>query len=263
MAERAASGDPYSLRWCGRDAPAVVLQTEYDVDPPLYVGFEPSVLRTYAGALARCWSLLGVTKGDRIAVFDYGTSPLSYLASSLFTPYLGRGAAEILGCLPICNDGTANMAPRAVEILRFVRPRVMFVRPECLHPLATEISRKRLSYADCSSALVVAQNEEILSREDQAGYEDIFGVPVYRLLRIDIAMFLAVECPHCRLLHSPHDLYFLENGGEPSGNFRKDPLLVTNWFARSLPTLRYLSRARGTVVSSGCPLRPRDQRIAA
>ena len=69
--------------------------------------------RDFAAYLQRT---LGLRKGDRVAIFDYGTSPLSYLAASSFTPYLDRGAADLLGCLPVCNDGVANMSPRAVEI---------------------------------------------------------------------------------------------------------------------------------------------------
>lgn len=47
----------------------------------------------YAEALARAWGAVGVGTGDRVAIYDYGSSPISYLASAAFAPYLERGAA--------------------------------------------------------------------------------------------------------------------------------------------------------------------------
>lgn len=259
VAEKIRSGDPYSLRLCENGNPLVTFQLEYDTDAALYLGVDRADLKGYAEALTRCWSLLGLGKGDTVAIFDYGTSPLSYLASSTFTPYLGRGAADTLGCLPICNDGVANMSHRAVEILKFVRPRVLFIRADCLEPLAMEIERQLPRLADYTKALVVAENEGLLSKGDQNAYEGRLGVPVYRLLRIDVAMFLAVECPKCRLLHNWQDLYFVESA---TVGFDQT-LVITNWFAKACPTVRYLSQVRGYAKPAGCPRGPQDNRIAA
>jgi hypothetical protein len=260
--------DPFSQRWCGTDrSPLIAIQAEYDADLPLYLGFDRPALQSYALALTRCWSLLRLGKGDRVAIFDYGTSPLSYLASSIFTPYLRQGAADFLGCLPVCNDGIANMAPRAVEILRFVQPKVMFVRSDCLPPLITEINRQLPRLADYTGALVVAENEGLLSKEKQTAWERRLGIPVYRLLRIDIAMFLAAECPECRLLHCPPDLYYIESVADPTDRLsEKDEdgsLAVTNKFATCCPSIRYLSQVKGSVMPPGCPRAPQDLRIAA
>ena len=86
------------------------------------------------------------------------------------------------------------------------------------------------------------------------------------MLRIDAAMFLAVECPHCRLLHTWRDLYFVENCQEDNeevvNGAVRSPLLITNWFGLACPTLRYLSQIRGSLIAPGCPRGPRDQRIA-
>lgn len=267
VAERITSGDPYSLRWCSNKSPLIVFQLEYDMESALYLGFDRATLRGYAETLRRCWALLGLTKGDTVAIFDYGTSPISYLASSTFTPYLRQGAADVLGCLPICNDGTSNMSRRAVEILRFVRPRVLFIRTDCLQPLTMEIQRQNLRLADYTTALVVTENEGLLLKSDQKALEHRLGVPVYRLLRIDVAMFMAVECPDCRLLHCWQDLYLVESVAdgfeEPSGECRENSLVVTNWFAKACPTIRYQSQIKGSLEPTGCPRGPQDYRITA
>jgi phenylacetate-coenzyme A ligase PaaK-like adenylate-forming protein len=259
------SEDPYSSRWCEKKTPLLVFQLEYDTEPPLYLPLDRSTLKGYARALTRCWSLLGLEQGDRVAIFDYGTSPVSYLASGSYTPYLNRGAAEALGCLPVCNDGVANMSQRAVDILKFIRPRIFFLRSDCLQPFIHQVEAAALHFSDYVRALVVAECEGALSRKDQSTFEKRLGVPIYQMLRIDVAMFLAMECPHCRLLHTWRDLYLVENRQEANEIHNGavcSPLLITNWFGLSCPTLRYSSQIRGSLVAPGCPNGPRDQRIA-
>jgi phenylacetate-coenzyme A ligase PaaK-like adenylate-forming protein len=260
-AETLKNAASLSPRLCVGRGPRAIFQLEYDTQPALYLALDRADLRGYAQVLKHCWSLAGLRKGDRVAIFDYGTSPLSYLAASSFTPYLDRGAADLLGCLPVCNDGVANMSPRAVEILRYVRPRVLFIRHDCLHALAVEVERQALRLADYTQALVAAENESLLSDEERRGFEKRLGVPIYRLLRIDAAMFLAMECPRCRLLHCRRDAYFVETLAEGDGA-TENPLVVTNWFAGTSPTVRYLSQVRGSLQPSGCPRGPKDLRIA-
>jgi len=260
-AETLKSAASLSPRLCASRGPRAIFQLEYDTQPALYLALDRADLRRYVEVLKFCWSLVGLRKGDRVAIFDYGTSPLSYLAASSFTPYLERGAADLLGCLPVCNDGVSNMSPRAVEILRYVRPRVLFIRHDCLHALATEIERQALRPADYTQALVVTENESLLSDAERSSFEKRLGVPIYRLLRIDAAMFLAMECPRCRLLHCRQDAYFVETLAERD-DAAENPLVVTNWFAGTSPTVRYLSQVRGSLETSGCPGGPKDLRIA-
>ena len=260
-AEKLKGAASLSPRLCVGRGPRATFQLEYDTQPALYLALDRADLRGYAQVLAHCWSLVGLRKGDRVAIFDYGTSPLSYLAASSFTPYLERGAADLLGCRPVCNDGVANMSPRAVEILRYVRPRVFFIRHDCLHALTMEVERQALRLADYTQALVAAENESLLSDEERRSFEKRLGVPIYRLLRIDAAMFLAMECPRCRLLHCRRDAYFVETLAEGDGA-AENPLVVTNWFAGTSPTVRYLSQVRGSLEPSGCPMGPKDMRIA-
>jgi phenylacetate-coenzyme A ligase PaaK-like adenylate-forming protein len=263
--ETSRSGDPYASRWCRKKAPPLVFQLEYDTEPRLYLPLDRAALSGYAEALTRCWSLLGLAKGDKVAIFDYGTSPLSYLASASYTPYLNRGAAEALGCLPVCNDGVPNMSRRAVEILKFIRPQIFFLRSDCLQPFISQAEAAALRISDYTRALVIAECEGALRRDEQTSFEQRLGVPLYQMLRIDAAMFLAMECPQCRLLHTWRDLYLVESSQEDGGeiyNSAPAPLLITNWFALNCPTLRYASQIQGSLAAPGCPRGPGDQRIS-
>jgi len=259
-AAKIASGDPYSLRWRKKTPPRVTFQLEYDAEVSLYTALEAKELNIYAEALRRCWSLFGITKGDRVAIFDYGTSPVSYLASRSFTPYLAKGAADLLGCLPICNDGAANLSQRAVEIVRFVRPRLLFLRADCLHPFAAEIHNGALRLASYVDALVAVENEGMLTAAERDSYQKSLGVPIYRLLRADAAMFLAPECPSCGLFHIWPDLYHVERSAQEG---RAGRLLVTNWFAGSCQAIRYLSQIEAVLERPGCPAGSQHPRIRA
>lgn len=265
-AAKIKSGDPYALRRTKKITPKVALQLEYDMETALYAALDSNELSRYAEALRRCWSLLGIAKGDRVGIFDYGTSPVSYLASSTFTPYLQRGAADILGCLPICNDGAANLSQRAVEIVKFVRPRVMFLRTDCLHPFTAEISRGSMPLSSYVDTLVAVENEGVLARAERDAYQAKLGVPIYRLMRADAAMFLAPECHRCGLFHLWSDLYHVE-APEPQTDRetgrQASRLVITNWFATSCPTIRYVSQISACLQPPGCPADARDLRISA
>lgn len=273
-------GDPLSGRTAANRAAQVVFQLESDGETALYVGLDRADLNRYARVLAQCWSVLPLGEGERVAIFDYGTSPMAYLASSMYTPYLGRGAAEAHGCIAVCNDGIASMAARAVDLVRHLRPRALFVRDDCLHPFLQEAGRRLPHLKELLGSLVVSANEAVASRRECREIEARLGIPVLRLLRIDAAMYLAMECPECRQFHSGGD-YLVETlphpppsatataaaaagreGGGGDGGGSRGRLMVTNLFAKACPTLRYLSQLEGSLLPAGCPRAPRDARIA-
>ncbi len=249
-----------------RQTERFIVQLEYDAEPPIYVVLGRRELGHYARALTKCWSLLGLHSGDRVAIFDFGTSPLTYLASSLYTSYLDRGAADWLGCVPICNDGVAQMSRRAVDIVRFVRPRLMFIRADCIHPFIQAVNQQGLRLKEYIGGLVVAENEGVTLRDTHQNYEATLGVPVYRLLRADATLFLGVECPQCHLLHSWNSHYQIEvldeATMEPVATGQRGWLVITNRsLTGSSAPFRYLSSVRGALAPPGCPRGEKDWRI--
>jgi len=182
----------------------LVVQLERPLpDGSRYLALAPQELEAYALALARCWRLAGLGRGDRVIVFDFGPSPLSYLASCLYSPFLRRGAAERVGCLPVCNDGVATVVPRGVHMIGVLRPKVAYVRADLLAPLAGAMGRAPTSL----QAVVAAAEEALLAPAEARRFREETGVDVLRLLRLDGALFLAQECPHCRAFHVFPDLY--------------------------------------------------------
>lgn len=159
----------------------------------------------YAEALGRAWGLLGVGPGDRVAIYDYGSSPAAYLASQAFAPYLERGAAELLLATALCIDGLPDNVARFVHVLRHFQPRFAFVRA-ALVPLL--VAGPTAVPAELRAArLVVGADGDVPGRRERGAWEGEWPGGVSLLARCDAAAFVAAECPRCGLLHVPEDLY--------------------------------------------------------
>jgi len=267
IAQKVRTGDPYSGRLASGAQPLVTFQLDYPDDTALYAGLGKRDLRHYGEALRRCLVLLGVRPGDTLALLDYGTSPVVYLMSVAYTPHLKRGAADALECTVVCNDGVPSMSSRAVEILRYVQPRYVFVRSDCLQPFLSTCEAEHLKPGRYTEALVVTHNDGATNPMLLGRPRTRLDVPIYHLPRCDLAFFMAMECPHCRLLHSWRDLYLLEvvgpDGPRPAGEGSSGRLVITSRFARTCRAVRVLSQLEGQVVAGGCPRGPDDLRLCA
>lgn len=165
----------------------------------------PDGLGGCAEALARAWDVLGVGAGDRIAIYDYGSSPVAYLASQAFAPYLERGASERSGATALCVDGLPDNVKRFTHVLRHFQPRFAFVRAD-LAPLL--VSGPTAVPAELRTArLVVSADGDVPAPGERAAWEREWSGGVSLLARWDAAAFVAAECPRCRLLCVPEDLY--------------------------------------------------------
>jgi phenylacetate-coenzyme A ligase PaaK-like adenylate-forming protein len=243
----------------------VTLQLDYPEESPLYLGLDRADLRRYADVLRRCLALLGAQPGDTVAVYDYGTSPTAYLASGAYVPYLRLGAADALGCTVVCNDGVSNMAQRAVDLLKYVRPRLLVARVDCLQPLLAACEADGVVVASHLEALVVTHNEGRLDVRLRAQCQQRLGVPVYELPRSDLALFMAVECPECRLLHTWPDRFDVEllspDGTAPADTDQPSRLVITPRFARLWRIPRVLTGLEALPAQPGCPRAPGDLRL--
>lgn len=150
-------------------------------------------LAAYAESLARAWAALGVEAGDRVAIYDYGSSPLAYLASHAFAPHLERGAAEWLGATALCVDGLPDNAKRFEHVLRHFRPRFAFVRAD-LVPLLV-FGPTAVAAELRSARLVVSADEDLPTPRERAGWEREWGGGVALLERHDANRHVAAERP--------------------------------------------------------------------
>jgi phenylacetate-coenzyme A ligase PaaK-like adenylate-forming protein len=205
-----------------------------------------------AQVLVHCWRGLGIGPGDRVAIYDYGTSPLTLFASSSYLPYLRAGAADLIGCTPICNDGLPELAARAIHLLKYVRPEVMFANAEAMEALLAQAAGARSHLDGLACTIVVSADEQAIRPEQMARWRQGLGLPVRQLLRADPGLFLAVPCAVCDAHHASKDHYLLEvlseDGHEALPAGEVGLLTVTNLFVKTCPIIRYVTEVRAALV---------------
>jgi len=239
-----AAADPFGGRWRGDVAPQLVAQVGEGL--PIYWGLRDGDLQAMADVLAYCWRQLGVRRGDVVAIYDYGTSALVMFASRAYTPHLRAGAAERLGCTPICGDGLPEMAPRTVHLLTYVRPRYLFLGEEGAEALAQHLQQRGTGLAGVVERAVLAFDERPLPPEELVRWEERLGVAVSQLLRADLCLFLAPPCPEGLGFHVP-PVYLVEKG--PAGH-----LTVTNLGILTCPVIRHMTDIVVSGIEEGsCP----------
>ncbi len=240
-----ASGDPYGGRLARPAPPELSLQIEASEDEPVWLGLSRSELVAWSRALESMWRRFGIARGETIALFDYGSSPLVLLASGSYCAYLGRGAADRLGAATICNDGVATLAGRMLEILACVRPAALVLRRDVLAPLADALQTAGLELARGVRWIAIADADGAPSREEAARQRALWGVPVHRVLRADAAFLIAGSDEGGDAFLLDASLYSVERlpGSE---------LAVTAHFARTCPARRYaLGRGRAARSADG------------
>jgi phenylacetate-coenzyme A ligase PaaK-like adenylate-forming protein len=221
---------------------------------PLYLALTREDVAAAARALASCWRLAGVRKGDGVLIYDYGTSPLTLFASWAYIPGLPRGAADLLGATPICNDGMPEFAARALHVLRYFRPRVMFVDAELMAVLVMRASEEREPLSRWTDLLVVSSEEEGITAAQKAAWSEALGVPMRSLLRAGSALFFAGECEQ-GALHVDPRFYrpeVLLDGHDVPSRAGEGGLCITNLFLRGTSVIRYLTGVRVTLRGREC-----------
>jgi hypothetical protein len=246
------SGDPFAGRLREGPVPKFALQLEATEDPPIWIALEPPELDRWAGVIERMWTRWGTSRGETIAFFEYGSSPLVLLTSSGYVGYLRRGAADRLGLTAICNDGVAAMAARMVAIVETLRPSMLILRRDLVVPFAMALEATGVHLADRVRWVAVSEVEGAISRAEAAQVSSRLGVPVWRILRSDAAFLVSGECPDCRAFHLDRE-YRAENlaGGH---------VAITASFANLCPAIRF-DIGMATLFKGGCAREPRAVRL--
>jgi phenylacetate-coenzyme A ligase PaaK-like adenylate-forming protein len=260
----AAAGDPYGGRLAGGPfdpaseeigadrLPPFSLQLEAG-EPAVWVGLDGPELAHWATALERLLARWGVTAGDTVGFYEYGSSPLVLLSAGSYVPGLGRGATDRLGADMFCNDGMGNMALRMAEAIRVVRPSAMVVRADVAAPLTEALEMSGVWLPDVLRWAAITVPDGAPFPSDVARWSERWGLPVRRILRADAAFLVAGDCDACDLFHVDAEFYDLEPlpGGE---------LAVTTSFAITTPAVRY-NLGLAEVVAAGCTEEPDARRV--
>lgn len=233
--------------------PEVIYQLEYDA--PVFQGFSHYDLQAYADVMSDAWRQIGVKADDRVAIYDYGSSPVTYLSSRAIGPYLRQGAADRARAVVICNDGLPELVDRYWHLLTYVQPQVLFMRCDNVDPFIRLLARRGGWPVSPPRQVVVSGNEEWPGAQEISAWIRALGAPVRRLARADLAMWLALECSGGRI-HVDSDRYLVEVLDQQSSSALPDGeegvLTITCLFGKTAPSIRYVSTISGRLCLTAC-----------
>src|ERR1035437_4554165 len=116
----------------------------FDV-PGGHLAFGDGDLDIWAEHLAWCYRMMGIPDGATIAVQDFGSSPISFLGSSLLMPGLQRGVAERIDGRFVCLSPPAGRVPLTPALLAQLAVDPLFIREDVLVLLSAELHKKGLA----------------------------------------------------------------------------------------------------------------------
>jgi phenylacetate-coenzyme A ligase PaaK-like adenylate-forming protein len=220
---------------------------------PIYWALTASDMDRLSTVLAGSWTQLGITAGQRLAFYDYATSPMVVYASRAYVPHLDAGAADKLGCLPICNDGLPDLADRCVHLLEYVKPSVLFVDAELMDPLFRSLKRKGSRIV---ARVVVTSDEAPVGLAQIREWGALLGTNVLQMLRADAPLFFAPPCATEPMTFHPDEVaYRVETLRPDLPEIRSDDIgriTVTNLAIRSSIVIRYVTNVEGIVRDGRC-----------
>ncbi len=106
------------------------------------LAFGDGDLDIWAEHLAWCYRMMGVGDGATVAVQDFGSSPISFLGSSLLMPGLRRGVAERIDGRFICLDASAERVTLTPALLAQLDVDALVIREDMLELLSAELDKR-------------------------------------------------------------------------------------------------------------------------
>ena len=166
------------------------------------LSFANGDLDVWAEHLTWCYRMMGVADGATIAVQDFGSSPISFLGSSLLMPGLRRGVAERIGGRFIGLDASAERVTLTPALLTQLAVEALVVRDDIVELLAAELRKKG------SAELSRHPMKTIVVFGDEPTALNPARVQPWRyLMHVERALLLAPECALCRCLHLRNGFY--------------------------------------------------------
>jgi hypothetical protein len=161
-----------------------------------------------AGLLSR----MHVSRGDKILVYDFNTSPSTLVLSGFFAPGLDKGACEKVGCVAICTDGLSELAARTAYVYTRWRPDHLMIRSELLAPFRAKLPSDNLveSNRELRSVVVVHTDVAPWPRKIHVGPGDFITRLLYR---VDPASFMCSIEP-CGGVYIPEGFYEADIGAD-------------------------------------------------
>lgn len=160
------------------------------------LSFANGDLDVWAEHLTWCYRMMGIADGATIAVQDFGSSPISFLGSSLLMPGLRRGVAERIGGRFICLDASVERVTLTPALLAQLKVDALVIRDDIVELLAAELRKKGAAELARQPMKTI-----VVCGEDPSALNPARAQPWRYLMHIERALLLAPECTQCRCFH--------------------------------------------------------------
>jgi hypothetical protein len=165
------------------------------------LSFANDDLDVWAEHLTWCYRMMGIADGATIAAQDFGSSPISFLGSSLLMPGLRRGVAERIDGRFICLDASVERVTLTPALLAQLKVDALVIRDDIVELLAAELRKKG------SAELAQQPMKTIVVFGDEPPAPSPTRSPWRHLLHIERALLLAPECAQCGCFHLRDGFY--------------------------------------------------------
>ena len=173
----------------------------FDV-PGGQLAFGDGDLDIWAEHLAWCYRMMGIADGSTIAVQDYGSSPISFLGSSLLMPGLGRGVAERFDGRFICLDASAERVTLTPALLAQLSVDALVIREDVLELLSAELRKK--GFADLAQRTM---KTIVVFGDEPPALDPVRLQPSRHFMHVESALLLAPQCVKCDCFHLREGFY--------------------------------------------------------
>src|SRR5208282_6082088 len=154
------------------------------------LAFGAGDLDIWAEHLAWCYRMMGIPDGATIAVQDFGSSPISFLGSSLLMPGLRRGVAERIDGRFICLDASAERVTLTPALLAQLKVDALVVRNDIVELLAAELRKK----GSAEVATQAMKTTIVVFGDEPPALNPTVTQPWRHLMHVERALLLAPEC---------------------------------------------------------------------
>jgi hypothetical protein len=154
-------------------------------------------LDVWAEHLTWCYRMMGVADGATIAAQDFGSSPISFLGSSLLMPGLRRGVAERIDGRFICLDASSERITLTPALLAQLKVDALVVRDDIVELLAAELRKK----GSAALAKQTMKTTIAVFGDEPPAHSPTRVQPWRHLMHVERALLLAPECAQCGCFH--------------------------------------------------------------
>lgn len=156
-------------------------------------------LQQAAKSYSNCLHELGVKQGELIQIYDFGSSPISFLFGRNYCPLSIEGTSELLNVRVLFNDGIPDFLGRGLYGLAKCRPNSLIIRKELLGPLVQRNKQYDEIKNGGPTRIIVTADRDFITKEELLELQEKLRVEISYIFRIDEILFFAYSCTRGKL----------------------------------------------------------------